>query len=136
MYTISQSIHFRKNNSKALTLLHDNTIFELTGADKIQRDFTRGGLFQLIFENRGEIFGHFIKISENELLLDWNVKGFQRPVEIHTLLQISLALQQHVYTLSIHHSNIMNEDSANAKRKAWMEILQAIKLKYESEKQL
>jgi len=109
-----------------LDLFRDNIIFKLTGADRIQNDFKDGGKFYLEFNSRGNIHGQFLKISENEIILDWNVNGFNRRDESNTIVQITLIQEKENCKLIINHKNILSKESSEAKRKAWTEIFEDI----------
>ncbi|MBS1516723.1 MAG: SRPBCC domain-containing protein [Bacteroidetes bacterium] len=118
-------LHKTCNSDKdvIMNLFRDGTVFKLTGADEINFDFHEEGEFNLIFRSRGKIFGSFVKISDNELILDWNVEGFNRPPESNTALKISLLQNDDMCTLTLEHRNISNEEAASAKKLAWTEIL-------------
>ena len=70
--------------------------------------------------------GRFIKLTENEIILEWYVAGFQQPIETNTIVEILLRKNSHQYTLTLNHGNIESEDSANAKQKARERILDEI----------
>jgi hypothetical protein len=123
-YNISLTKTYNTGVETILNLFRDSTVLKLTGADDIQSDFKAGGPFRLTFNNRGTIHGHFIKISDNELILEWNVEGFQRPEEIKTIVEISLRQDDGKCILTLNHKNIMQTDSADAKQRAWTEILE------------
>ena len=107
-------------------LFMDGTVFKLTGADHIQSDFKAGGLFRLMFNNRGAIHGQFIKINKTHIIIEWNADGFQRHSEIKTLVEITLSGGNGKCILTLDHKNIKQEDSASAKKRAWTEILDNI----------
>ena len=109
-----------------LNLFRDSTVFKLADPDMIGNDFEEGGSFFLSFSNRGEIDGTFIKITENEIVLEWNVEGFGRPPEINTRVEITFSNENERCILKLDHKNIMHEEAAKAKHKAWTEILDAI----------
>lgn len=106
-----------------MNLFRDNTVFKLTGADEIQNDFRNSGMFYLKFNDRGSIHGHYIKITEDKIILNWNVEGFNRPKEIDTKLEISLNENGDNCLLTLSHKNIKHEEAAKAKEIAWTEIL-------------
>ena len=112
-----------------VNLFKDKTIFKLTGADEIEVTFNTGGFFNLIFTNRGTISGKFILASVNEIILEWNVEGFERPNEIKTLVHISLRQEGDRCTLTLEHKNIKHAEAALAKKGAWTEILHALEKK-------
>jgi len=125
-YTVSLEKTYRCSKEAILNLFRDNALFTLTGADNIQSEFNTGGLFTLVFTNRGVISGKFTKITGNEIVLDWNVEGFQRPREVNTIVKIMLREENESCILSLIHKNIMHAGAAEAKRKAWTEILEEI----------
>jgi uncharacterized protein YndB with AHSA1/START domain len=99
----------------------------LTGADQIVYDFREGGEFRLSFQGRGEISGIVEEIIPyHRIVLQWNVNGFNRPDETDTKVIILMTTAK-VTTISIEHSEIKNEEAAEAKRKAWREILVEVK---------
>jgi len=104
-------------------LFKDKTVFKLTGADEVQVHFETRQPFHLTFNNRGNIFGQFILVTEDKIIMEWNVEGFQRPKEIKTLVEISLSKADGKCLLTLHHSSIMDASAAAAKQKAWKEIL-------------
>lgn len=120
---------FKSNSKSILNLFKDGTVFRLTGADVIQFDFREGEKFQLTFKHRGKIYGSFTKISDDELIIDWNVEGFNRPKESNSLLKISLFQKDDQCELKLGHSNILNKEAAIAKKNAWTEILNDIEKK-------
>ncbi len=122
-YSILLTRSYAADPAAIIDLFRNNTVFELTGADEIQSDFKTGGAFHLTFKNRGVIHGFFNKISVDEIILDWNVDGFQRPSEINTTVDITLRKNKAGSVLTLNHKNIMHEEAANAKQKAWAEIL-------------
>lgn len=120
---------YTANTETILNLFRDNTVFKLTGANDIQSDFKTGRPFFLTFNNRGTIHGQFIKIADSELILEWNVDGFQRPQETKTIVEISLKQEREKCILTLNHKNIVQADSVNAKHRAWSEILEGIEKK-------
>lgn len=99
----------------------------LTGADQIVYDFREGGEFKLSFRGRGEISGTIEEIIPyHRIVLNWNVTGFSRPDETNTKVIILMTTSSGT-TVSIEHSEIKNEEAAEAKRKAWREILTVLK---------
>ncbi|HKR03036.1 MAG TPA: hypothetical protein VJY62_00265 [Bacteroidia bacterium] len=122
----------RTYNAETQTILNffkDTTIFKLTGADDIQADFKTNGLFCLAFNGRGTIHGRFIKITDKEIIMEWNVDGFQRPEEIKTLVEIYIYGDNGKCTLALNHKNIVHAEAAAAKQRAWTEILDEIEHK-------
>ena len=65
-YKIILSKSYNANANTILNLFKDGTIFNLTGADKIKFDYSERGKFLLNFNNRGKIFGSFIKITKDD----------------------------------------------------------------------
>jgi len=130
IHKIILSKTYNANTNAILNLFKDGTIFKLTGADEINFDFCEGGKFLLVFNNRGKIFGSFIKITKDKLILDWNVEGFNRPCEINTLLDISFTQNGNKCSLNLEHTKIFNKESAEAKNIAWREILNVIENKF------
>jgi hypothetical protein len=112
-----------------LDLFKDTTVFKLTGADDIQADFKPGGLFCLAFNGRGTIHGQFITTTHKDIIMEWNVEGFQRPREIKTLVEISVYSDNGKCILTLSHKNIVHAEAAAAKRRAWTEILDEIEQK-------
>ncbi|MEO8150541.1 MAG: SRPBCC domain-containing protein [Bacteroidia bacterium] len=130
MSSTNHNIHITKNISASreavFNLFRDNTVFKLTGANEIESDFKVGGKFSLLFKNRGTISGRFIKLTESEIILEWDVEGFNLPKETNTILKISLMQEEQMCLIELIHSNINNADSAAAKKRAWTEILDDI----------
>ena len=115
---------FAASTLEIFELFENTTVFRLTGASHIQVDFRTGGLFCLTFNGRGIINGQFIKITTRNIIIEWNVDGFQRPKEIKTLVEISLRKKsEKKCVLTLHHKNISDEGAAAAKQRAWTEIL-------------
>ena len=128
-FEINLTKTYTANLSAIINLFRDNTIFEFTGANEIESDFNTFGKYHLTFSDRGIIYGQFIKIEENELVLEWNVEGFQRPTELKTILSIHLQQNNEQCILTLSHKNIVEADSADAKRRAWKEVLEGLELK-------
>lgn len=126
-HTLSFQKSFRANSDAIFNLLKDGTVFKLTGADEIAFSFAEEGLFCFTFHNSGKIFGTFISISPSQIIMDWNVEGFQRPDETHTLLTITLREEEGKCHLSLSHTHIIYEEAATAKEKAWGKILEDLK---------
>lgn len=114
---------FQKDPETILKFFHDSAFLELTGADKIESDFQPGGNFCLTFTNRGIIRGKYLSITNNAIVLDWNVEGFLRPAEFNTLLEITLETKNEKCKFTLRHTNIINQEAALAKEKAWISIL-------------
>lgn len=114
------------DEAAVFNLFKDGTIFKLTGADAIQYDFKVNGGFLLIFENRGRIYGRFLTITANNIKIEWNVEGFEKPVELMTSVEVSIFGNKGECTFTLNHLNIFQEDSAAAKRRAWTEILDKV----------
>lgn len=112
------------NASSIYNLLSSEKFMRLTGADEVVYDFNVGGVFSLQFRGRGEISGIIEEIIPyHRITLDWNVNGFNRPDENHTKVVILIGTVNGT-TVSIEHSGVENEESAEAKRKSWKEILE------------
>jgi hypothetical protein len=114
------------DSAAVFKLFEDGTLFKLTGANTIQFDFKVNGDFLLIFENRGRIYGQFLKITTANIIIEWNVEGFLKPIELMTTLEISIIGNKSVCELTLNHINIIHEESAAAKRRAWAEILDKV----------
>jgi len=125
-FTISLTRSYPVASAVIVDLFKNNTVFELTGADTIENNFKTGGSFHLGFNNRGSIHGHFLSITNNEIILEWNVDGFNKPQEIKTNVQISWRQEGTNCVLTLIHKNIAHEEAAKAKEKAWTEILDDI----------
>ena len=123
---ISLSKNFNTSSEVIFNLFRDSKVFQLTGADEINFDFETGKAFSLNFLNRGHIHGKFLSISKNELLLQWNVDGFSKPSETDTFLQITLNDIDGKCNLVLRHDRIRHKEAADAKEKAWTEILNKI----------
>jgi hypothetical protein len=122
-YSISLEKVYSGKPEEIFNLFQNGTIFTLTGANEIQSEFKTGKPFHLTFHNRGAIYGRFILITDSNIILEWNVKGFQRPDEIKTSVEISLHKDYEKCILTLDHKNIANAEAATAKQKAWTEIL-------------
>jgi hypothetical protein len=133
-YSITLTRSYNADPAAIMDLFRNNTVFELTGANEIQSDFKTGGTFRLTFNNRGIIYGIFTKISEDEIILDWNVEGFQRPAEINTTVEINLRKDHANCILIFNHKNIAHVEAANAKEKAWTKIFDNIEKRIKSKK--
>lgn len=125
-HTISLQRTYTTETETVLKFFKDTTIFKLTGADDIQADFENDGLFFLAFNGRGTIHGRFIKITDKEIIMEWNVDGFHRPREIKTLVEISAYNDNGKCILALNHKNIVHAEAAAAKQRAWTEILEEI----------
>ncbi len=101
-----------------------NTFFKFTGADEIKCNFKEGQPFQLTFHNRGEINGNIIAFSLSKIILEWNVKGFNREDENQTIVEINLIYDSDFCILKLKHSLIPTVESANIKYIAWTELLE------------
>lgn len=117
---------FQAEPQKVFRLFSELHFFKLTGADKLEIDFSSGGEFHFIYDARGVIYGHFIEISPEEIILNWNVTGFQKPNEKDTILKITMTMQNDHCVLHLSHTGIMNEESFLAKQNAWTEILEKV----------
>ena len=110
------------------SLIRNGTLFKLTGADDINFDFRKSGIFSLQFLNRGNIYGTFLEIIPNrKVSLDWNVNGFGRDEEIGTKVIFSIIKIDKGIIIEAVHTGIRNKISANAKHKSWTEILKNMK---------
>jgi len=119
----------RKFDASAETVysaIEDTTIFKLTGADEISIDFNENGLFELIFQGRGKIYGSFEKISKTEIVLCWNVGGFDRQDERETVVIFALEKVGDTCNLILTHSSIPSKESAAAKMKAWSGVIDSL----------
>lgn len=110
-------------------LVKSNLIFELTGANQIVGSISLNSFFSLHFDQRGKVVGKVISATENEIILKWNVTGFNKPDEINTLVKIKLIDIGDSSSLEIKHSQIKNYEAKLAKEIAWREILEDIKKK-------
>lgn len=128
-YNISVQKTYNESAETIFNLFMDGTVFKMTGADNIECDFKAGGQFRLMFNQRGVIYGQFIQLMKNNIVIEWKVEGFQKPSEIHTLVEINLSENNSACILTIRHKNIIHKDSASAKQKAWTEILDDIERK-------
>src|SRR5438067_6217780 len=99
---ISQS--FSVSAEAVFELVKSGMLFELTGADEINFDFWEGGVFHLLFKDRGHIDGTFVEIiPASKILLSWNVEGFGKPSENDTKVSVSIEENENT-TLTIEHS--------------------------------
>jgi hypothetical protein len=98
-------------------------LFRLTGAELIiNMEFKEGETFTLQFGQRGSISGRIQRLTENEIHLSWNVKGFGREPELDTEVRITIHKNGKV-RLNLDHLKITSAESAAAKKRAWEEIL-------------
>jgi len=131
-HTVFEWLEIKANTSDVYNLIGTEKFFALTGADEINLDFREGGSFVLKFKGRGQISGIIREIIPyHRISLAWNVTGFNRPDEINTEVLILMNTVKGT-TISIEHSKIKNADGAEAKRKAWREILDNLKKLLES----
>lgn len=130
IHNITISRTYSTDLSTILNLFKDNSVFKLTGANKIESVFKNGGQFCLTFYYRGTIHGQFTKITENEIVLEWNVDGFQRLTENKTIVEIFIKQEDEKCILTLNHKNIPSGESADAKRKAWTEILNDLETQF------
>ena len=128
-YEVSLIKAYSFSKNEIIELFRDQRFFQLTGADTVETIFKVGGPFKLIFNNRGVISGHFVKISEDEIILDWNVDGFEKPMEAGTIVTIKFERLGEGSKLKLDHTNIQHTEAAAAKKKAWTEILDNIESK-------
>lgn len=110
--------------SKMSSVFTTNTFFKFTGADEIKCHFKEGQPFQLTFQNRGEVNGTIITFSSSKIVLEWNVKGFNRQDENQTFVEINLTGDSNNCILKLKHSQIPTSESANLKKTAWTELLE------------
>ena len=122
-YSIFIEKIFQKEPRSLIHFFHDSTFLKLTGANFIVNNFIQNGIFCLTFTNRGIIRGKYISISDQSIILDWNVEGFSRPDESNTLVEIFLTKVSDNCKFTLRHSNIHNQEAALAKEKAWSSIL-------------
>lgn len=109
-------------------LIRNGTFFNLTGADAVAFDFKKNGSFRLDFKGRGTIFGTFEEIiPDTRISLNWNVNGFGRDEEVNTKVVISIFKLDDGTVVEINHAGIRNKVSANAKHRAWTEIVRELK---------
>ena len=125
-FTVNLSRTYSCTSNTIHELFVDGSVFKLTGADEKFSDFKNENTFRLIFSNRGEIFGHIIKNEIHHLIFEWNVKGFDKPEEINRLLDLNFMESENGVELILQHSEIKNSAAAEAKLKAWTEILKKI----------
>ena len=115
------------NAAAVYDFISSEKFLKLTGADEIEIDFREGGNYRLLFHGRGEIFGTIEEIIPyHRIILVWNVKGFDRPDEANNRVKVLLDTTKGT-TVSVEHSGIENEEAAEAKKKAWREILDDLK---------
>lgn len=126
-YTISLEKIYAAEPAVIFSLFRNGTVFKLTGAHSIQCDFKPDGFFCLTFNERGTIHGRFVKITPGDILMEWNVDGFERPQEIETLVEIRIRKYKGKCVLTLCHKNILHADAAAAKQQAWKEILDNLK---------
>ena len=125
--TIYEWKDINANVTSVFNFLGTERFMSLTGADEILYDFREGGEFKLSFRGRGEISGTIEEIIPyHRIVLRWNVTGFNKPDETDTRVIILMTTDKGTM-VSIEHSEIKNEEAAEAKRKAWKEILSALK---------
>ncbi|MBX7047284.1 MAG: SRPBCC domain-containing protein [Ignavibacteria bacterium] len=124
-YTLSLSHEYQVSPEKVYEKIQDGTIFKLAGCDDLLHEFAVDAPVAMFFNDRGQIFGTYKEIVKNKkVVLDWNVTGFDKPEELNTRLQITLSPKEKNKTsLSLTNSEIKNEASYEAKKKAWEEIL-------------
>ena len=125
-YEIKIQRNYSVNSQSILKFFEDKTVFKLTGADDMDVDFRTGKKFQLNFNNRGKISGEFISISKDRIIMDWNVEGFGRAIETHTVVEVILNDENGKCNLTLSHKNIPVKESADAKNRAWTEIFEEI----------
>ena len=109
-------------------LVKNGFLFKLTGADSIQFDFIKDGSFTLEFLERGTIYGTFTEIIQGKKIsMNWNVSGFGRGEEPGTHVILSIIDLGNKVALEVSHTGIGNSESAEAKKRAWSEILNDLK---------
>jgi hypothetical protein len=121
-YSIRIVRTYPASRKKIRGLFKDNTILKFTGADKIEGEFKTGSEFKLSFKGRGKIIGRRIHILKDRIGLAWDVKGFNLPEE-NSLVEIYLEKKGKKCVLILLHYDILKEESAMLKDKAWTEIL-------------
>jgi uncharacterized protein YndB with AHSA1/START domain len=125
--TVYEWTEINTNVTVIYNLLVTEKFMSLTGADKVVYDFREGGEFKLSFFGRGEISGTIEEIIPyHRIVLRWNVSGFNKPDEVDTRVIILMTTEKGTM-VSIEHSEIKNEEAAEAKRKSWKEILSSLK---------
>ena len=122
-YSVKLEKIFYSSRKNILDMFRNNTVFRLTSADKVENDFRTGGAFDLKFSDRGRVFGKFIKISDDEIIINWNVEGFDLPKETGTVIKFTITEENEKCILKLEHINIVNKESAEAKKEGWTEIL-------------
>lgn len=126
---------FNASSEDIINLFRNNTVFKLTSADKIENEYRTEGSFELEFTGRGRVFGKFIKVSDNKIILNWNVEGFNMPPETGTIAAFTLNEENGKCILKLEHTNILHKESANAKKEGWTEILDDMERELSSSKQ-
>ena len=117
------SHQYKTTSNTIYNHIQNGLLFKLTGADEIEFEFCAGGAFSLSFQNRGRIYGKFGSIIPNEeIVLEWNVNGFNREDE-STQVKIILNENSEGVLLNVNHSGIKSSQSFTAKEQAWKEIL-------------
>ena len=126
---IEVSQEYKTTPETLFSVIENGALFELTGADKISVDFKVNGKFILEFNNRGTISGVITHIiSPNQLWMKWDVEGFGMETEKDTQVKISI-LKRSKTELTLNHGGIKTKASAEAKKKAWTEILNDLQYK-------
>jgi len=118
---------YRSTASAVYKLIQNGFFLKLTGADVITFDCRIDGKFSLLFHDRGMIQGSVSElIPGKKISLIWNVKGFGRDEETGTVT-ILLVEDANKVTAEITHRGIRSTESAEAKQRAWSEILSGIR---------
>ena len=122
-YTVEIEKTYTASRKRIRGLFKDKTILKFTGADKIDGEFKTGSEFKLSFKGRGKIIVHVIYFVKGRICLLWNVKGFNLPEE-YSSVYIYLEKKGKKCLLTLIHEDILLEESAKLKDKAWTEILE------------
>ena len=117
------------------SLFEDGTVFKLTGANQLEHNIRRGGIFNLTFNDRGVISGKILELTVPKIVFEWNVEGFNRPDENATFLEIKIEKKGDTSVLILRHDNILDAGAASAKKRAWTEILDKMEEMLSYEKQ-
>ena len=123
-YSLSVSREYLESPEDIYSLIRDGKLFRLTGADTLTFEFIEGAPFELRFTHGGAIRGRIIELIPNsKILLEWDVEGFGRLPERGTEVCITISRGASQTRMTIEHNCNPTEQSANAKRGAWTEIL-------------
>ena len=125
-FTLELFYVYNSTGHEIFAAIEDGTLFDLTGADEITFYFKEDGVFSFLFHERGEIFGRFTKIDPyKNVMMDWNVIGFDKPDERDTKLELSIEQEEgNKSRLTVLNTEIKTEVSFEAKKTSWQEILE------------